>query len=326
MQLNINITKKNKDKIFKLIEAVLEDDEELPLDLNKILIDVDKQKEESKKEDYLQIPPGIEGFRNGKIASYLSEKRKGENRRLSSVGSWGQFNSFFPIKAALRILANYMLDRDVPSVKLNELVKVCVNTFKQRGYDKKRGFPSSNKDTAKGRFVWHFLATAYEMGLIRISYSDLKYDGLPGSLQDWDTVEIGLTKQGMEFALLPNNIFDGISEQQVLTSGEREWMISYLKKIDEDGYKEYNLLKDVYTFLSEGHNGKDDLWKWFSNNNKFVDYIKSWSRKAQRGDEQALNEQIDTLSTSFASSKVALLRELGVILNRRNDYSLIGEL
>lgn len=326
MQLTINITKKNKGKIFKLIEALLEDGEEQSLDLDKILIDVDKQQEELKSEDYLQVPEKIIGFKDGKITSYYDNDRISENKRMSSIGSWGQFNSFFPIKAALRILANYMLDKDVRSVKLDEFVKSCLIIFKQRNFYKIRGFPSSNKDTAKGRFVWHFLATAYEMGLIRVTYSDLKYDGLPASLQDWDTVGIELTNQGMEFAVLPNNIFDGISEQQILTEDEKEWLISYLKKIDEDGYKEYSLLKDVYTFLSEGHNGKDDLWKWFRSNNKFIEYIKSWSRKAERGDEDALQSQICNLSMSFASSKVALLRELRAVRNRRNDYSIIGEL
>ena len=130
----------------------------------------------------------------------------------------------------------------------------------------------------------------------------------------------------MALACFQSNIFDDLSEQQVLTDEERDWMISYLKKIDEDGYKEYSLLKDVYTFLSEGHNGKHDLWGWFKSNNKFVDYIKSWSRKAERGDEAAFKAQIGNLSMSFASSKVALLRELGVVKNKRNDYSIMGEL
>ncbi len=326
MQLTINITKKNKDKIFRFIEEILED-EENHLDLNKILIDTKSQTNISEDRDYLHVPDQIMGFsdgKNGKIGFYVSKERIGENKRISSVGSWGQFNSFFPIKAALRILANHMLDRDILSVKLDDFVTVCLDIFNKKHYHKIRGFPSSNKDTAKGRFVWHFLSTAYEMGLISISYSDLKYDGLPATLQDWDSVEIELTKQGMEFAVLPNNLFDNISEQQVLTNEEREWLISYLRKIDEDGYKEYSLLKNVYEYIKEGHNGKDDLWGWFKNNKVFQDYIKSWSRKAQRGDEQALNDQINTLSVSFSGSKVALLRELGVISNKRNDYTIVG--
>lgn len=326
MQLTIDISKKNKDKIFKLIEGLLEEEEGISPDLSKILIDIKKQQDSPQKEDYLQVPPKVAGYRDGKVVFYVSEGTKIENKRVSSVGSWGQFNSFFPIKAALRILANYLVDKDIPSVKLDEFVKACLETFKQKNFDKIRGFPSSNKDTAKGRFVWHFLATAYEMGLIRISYTDLKYDGLPGSLQDWDAVEIELTNQGMEFALLPNNIFDGISDQQVLTNEERDWLISYLKKIDGEGYKEYTLLKDISEFLAENHNGKDQLWGWFKMNDTFIDYIKSWSRKAQRGDQLALTEQIDTLSKSFASSKVALLRELGVVKNKRNDYTVMGEI
>jgi hypothetical protein len=326
MQLIINITKKNKPKIFKLIEELLESDEEQPRNINKFLINVDKQQDKIKYEDYLKIPEKIIGIRDGKPPSYSSNDRISDNVRMSAIGSWGQFNSFFPIKAALRILANYILYEDVNSVKLDKFVMLCLKTFNYRNLNNRRGFPSSLKDTAKGRFVWHFLATAYEMGLIRISYSNLEYDGLPGSLQDWDNLEINLTTQGMEFALLPNNIFDNISEQQVLTNEERDWMISYLKKIDKEGYKEYSLLKDIYTFLSEGHNGKDELWTWFSSNKNFIDYIKTWSRKTDIGDENALQSQIGNLSMSFSTSKVALLRELGTISNKRNNYKIIGEL
>jgi hypothetical protein len=326
MQLTINITKKNKGKVFKLIETLLEDEIENVCESTQIIVGDQLKNISSVEKDYLDTPPKIENFKDSKVIFYHGQKNQGENYRIKSIGSWGQFNSFFPIKAASRILTNYLYEKSLESVKLNEFVDKCLLIFEQKGYTKYRGFPSSDKDTARGRFVWHFLTTAYEMGLIRISNSNLGSEGMPRTLLDWKEVEIDVTKDGMEFALLPNNIFDGISDQQVLTTDEKEWMISYLIKIDEEGYKEYSLLKGISKFLAEKHNGKDDLWGWFKNNNTFVEYIKSWSRKTKKGDEQALTEQIDTLSKSFASSKVALLRELGIVKNKRNDYTILEEL
>lgn len=326
MQLTINITNKNKAKIFRLIETLLEDDIENVSESTQITVGHQLKNTSSIEKNYLKIPPKIKGFKDGQVINYHELKNQGENFRINSVGSWGQFNSFFPIKAALRILSNYLYERSLNSAKLDEFVDECLSIFEQKGYTKYRGFPSSNKDTARGRFVWHFLTTAYEMGLIRITHSNLDYEGMPRTLLDWKEVEIELTNQGMEFALLPNNILDEISNEQVLTNEERVWLISYLKKIDSEGYGEYHLLKDIYSFLREGHDGKDDLRDWFTQNNNFVNYIKSWSRKVQRGDEHAVKVQLDTVATSFSSSKVALLRELGVLENRRNKYSIIGDL
>ena len=326
MQLTINITQKNKEKVFRLIETLLEDDNENISEPTQITIGNHIKNTVPVEKNYLKSPPKLQGFKDSKVIIYQEQENQGENYRINSVGSWGQFNSFFPIKAALRILANYFYEKSLNSVKLNEFVDECLLIFDQKGYTKYRGFPSSDKDTARGRFVWHFLTTAYEMGLIRISHSNLDYEGLPRTLLDWKEVEIDLTTEGMEFALLPNNIFDGISEEQILTKEEGSWLLSFLKKINGEGYGEYNLLKDIYSFLKEGHDGKDDLRKWFTQNNNFVNYIKSWSRKAKSGDEQAVEVQINTVATSFASSKVALLRELGVLENKRNRYSVIGDL
>jgi hypothetical protein len=102
--------------------------------------------------------------------------------------------------------------------------------------------------------------------------------------------------------------------------------MSYLKKIDHEGYGEYSLLLSVYKFLSDGHNGKNELCEWFQHNEKFVEYIKSWSRKAQRDDLTGFRDQINNLSITFAASKIALLRELNIIMNKRNDYTIVGAL
>ena len=68
-----------------------------------------------------------------------------------------------------------------------------------------------------------------------------------------------------------------------------------------------------------------DLCKWFENNKKFCDYIYERSERAQR-DSQVLKQQIHNYARTFASAKISLLRELGVVRNKRNDYAITGDL
>jgi len=320
MELRIEITKENKQKIFSLINAFLEGEAEVKPSFSMVRAQA--------RHDYLSIPDDIEGLENGNVMKYGT----GEDRKLQLVGTWGQFNSFFPIKAALRILANLMSESKKESINLREFVFRCTDIFRKvnihnKKLSKYRGFPLRRKDSAIGRFVWHFLIPAQEMGLIKIAKSSLeraRYEGLPYSSNDWNRVYVTITREGLEFARLTNPLFDGEDMEQVLGEDERKWMINFLKKIDKDGFREYSLLKDVFDFLTEGHDGKGELWSWFENDQRFMNYVKSWSRKS--GEPRKLKKQVANLARTFSASKIALLRELRIIRNKRGDYTLINEL
>lgn len=323
MDLKITITNKNKKKVFQIIEALLEEEADGTIEVgsNEKQIQLPTPSIIGNSEnDYLKIPNLQKNLEHAKPNFYINDDRP------QRVGTWGQVNSFFSIKAALRILANYLKNNDVNSINLYNFVDICINLFKEHDLNIYRGFPSTEKDTAIGRFVWHFLTAAQEMGLIIIKESKLDYDGMPSSLHDLEDVEIGITQEGLEFARLKNNILDGISNKQVLTQEEKYWMVSFLKKIDSEGYKEYSLLKDVFEFIKQGNNGKDDLCNWFENDQRFIEFIKSWSRKAESGKEEELEKQIKNLAATYSAAKVAFLRELGIIRNKRNNYDIIGEL
>jgi hypothetical protein len=331
MELRIKITKENKDKIFRLISELLEDSEGSTIDIGDLSItegkavskvnSIEPKSEKatipqtSCQDDLLKKPKFLQDLKPG-IVNLSSHEAK-------FVGSWGQFNSFQPIKAALRILANKLTAENSRSMQLDRFVEICIGVFKRNELSKYRGFPSSDKDTAKGRFVWHFLTTAYYMGLIDITKQSEYFEGLPDTLNYWEEVSITITKQGLEFARLYSEFFDN-SGKQLLSREEKTWLISYLKDLDSKGYKEYSLLRDVYYFLKEGHNGKEDLWRWFQEDRRFNDYVRSWSRK--KNDPAKLRKQIENLSKTFAASKVALLREFGVVIDRRNRYGVIGDL
>lgn len=315
MELRIKITRENKEKVFTLISAFLDEEEKMQLTTPRSQF----------KGDYLTIPSDIENLVNGRVMRYGSK----EDLRLQLVGTWGQFNSFFPIKAALRILANSLLENNSNSINFGEFVFKCINIFnKVKIYNKKlgkfRGFPRRKKDTAIGRFVWHFLTPAQEMGLLKITSTSLDYNGIPSSSNDWSKANISISQEGFDFSKLQNPLFDKASLEQVLGDDESIWVIDFLKKIDGEGFREYSLLKDIFKFLKQGHNGKDDLWSWFENDNRFMDYVKSWSRKSENPEE--FRNQISNLAKTYAASKIALLRELGVVRNKRGDYTIVKEL
>jgi len=240
-----------------------------------------------------------------------------------AVGSWGMFNSFFPGKAVSRILCNTLLDTKTESITLRELVNTTTEVIIDNGLTKFRGFPNNpDKESSIGRLVYHFIKTFAKMGLLN-AYSDGR-SGESVWKEDWSNIEVSLTKEGFEFAELKNKLYDNHEASQILTTEEKKWLMDYLIKIDNMGYREYSILKEIYTFIKEGHNGKDELWDWFSKNHNFREYIKKDSRKAN--DHEAFEKQIVNLSMTFAAGKLALLRELGFIANKRNDYTILEEM
>jgi len=271
-----------------------------------------KENNEFELNNYLKIPDDLE----------LMSAKPLENYQTKSVGSWGMFNSFFPGKAVLRILANILNEKKVKSIALQTLVDKTSEVIKVNDLSKFRGFPKDpEKSNSIGRLVYHFIQTFTDMGFFIINTKKETKNKIWD--EPWDNIEITLTKEGLKFAQLNNNIFDNGESSQILTTGEKQWLIDYLKKIDEEGYKEYSILKEVLGFIEQGHNGKDELWNWFETNQIFVDYVKQWSRKTNNS--EAFEKQIKNLSPTFASGKLALLRELGIIKSKRNDYSIVGE-
>ncbi len=315
MELTIKITKENKEKIFTLISAILEDERPTSIQSNK----------SSSKINYLATPEHLDNLPPGSVAHYGTN----EDDRLKLVGTWGQFNSFFPVKAALRILGNMIAYTSNRFIRLDNFIDQCIDVISKTKISGKRlggfrGFPSRSKDSAIGRFVWHFLTPTFEMGLITIQSEEHVIAMIPHSQNDWSKVAVSLTQEGYYFASLQNPVFDNMSKNQILSQEEKKWLINYLIKINQDGFNEYSILFGVYSTLLQSNNDPVKLWNWFENNTDFINYIKSWTTKIN--DENALNQQILNLSRTFASSKIALLRELGIVRDKRGDYSIIGDL
>jgi hypothetical protein len=257
---------------------------------------------------YLLPPPDLGDLPQGKV--------KAGSLEAKYVGLPGLFNSFFPVKAVLRILAHMVKENNGKPVPLQQLVEKAVEVFNAAGLSEYRGFPKRRKgrekESAIARLVWHFIVPACEMGLIEAD-NEIR-------TKAWDAVNVLPTREGWEFAKLPNLILDGQHRLQVLSETERRWMLDFLRTIDRE-YKEYSFLKRIFEELKRGNR---DIAGWLERDELFREYVKSWSRKKENPEE--FRKQLRHVSVMFAQGKVALLRELGLISNQRNDYKVIRNL
>jgi hypothetical protein len=324
IDVRMEITKENRDEIFALIDKLLiiqPSSSTTPISIAEPIGTRTKieQIEDSKAglTDILSAPPIRQKLASAKpnIGHYAS--------RADLIGSQVLFNSFYPIKAACRMIGNFTASQREEECRLDRFVSNSITCFSKRGLEALRGFPSSNKSSAYGRYVLHFLNTACEMGILYYEQADQK-EQMPTSLLEWDHYRIALTNEGLTFAAMDNNVFDHGSKTQVFSEGERNWLLDYLKKIESQNYREYSILREVYQFLKEGHDGKNDLRKWFLTNTRFNRFADTWS-KQENMDETTRLKQMTNLAASISGSKIALLRELGLISNRRNDYRIMGD-
>lgn len=263
--------------------------------------------------EYLQIPPTIK-LKSGRVIT---------NEETKTWGAWLMFNDFFAPKFLARVLAWKMQKNNADSILLSHLMTNSIDIIRTNNLSQLKGFPNLNKDKDGNRLVYHFLKTFENMGLVNAESAE---DGIEDIWKEnWDKIRVSLTQEGLEFAQIKNNIFDKGETEQILTPEEKNWLVNYYKKIDKEGYKEYSVLKEVYDFLKDGNNGNRDLWNWFENNGKMKKYILSRSERVRK-DENKLKKQVHNYARSFASAKVSLLRELGVVKDKRNNYTIIGDL
>lgn len=247
------------------------------------------------------------------------------DKESSKVGLWGMFNDFFSGKALLRISANMLEKEKKEYVSLNQLIESAKKIMNDRKLLSLKGFPNDiDSDSSVGRLVYHFMAGFHKIGLFEVKTIGIQ-EGKSIWNYSWDDLMIRPTKEGLEFARIKNKVFeDKDYENQTLTNEESKWMIKYLREIDKKGFKEYTILKQIVDFIREGNNGNKDLWGWFKKNPNFITYIKDWSSK--NNNQKAFEKQLTNLSQTFSSGKISILRELGIIKNKRNDYTIIGEL
>lgn len=261
---------------------------------------------------HMTIPPELE----------LNRANVHSDKETRTWGSWLMFNDFFAPKLITRVLAWKLYEEKSETVLLSSLMNDVIKTIKENGLSKLKGFPNLNKDPKGERLVNHFLSTFTKMGLTIVKPFDSNVKDIWKG--DWEKIRVSLSSKGLEFAQIKNPVFDEGKPEQILSKKEKDWILSYLKEIDAADYREYSVLKEVYNFLKDGNNGNKDLRNWFVNNEKFINYIPERSRNAREYPE-ILEKQLHNYSRSFSTAKISLLRELGVVKDKRNDYTIVGE-
>ena len=303
MEIKVNVDKKNKQKILQLISQLVDAEAENGIEIIKSqgeLKDVD-----DKSSLQTATPPNNE--LEPVDATNLSQGKP--HIEKSVAGSWGMFNSFLPGKVALRILAR-MVKENGGAVSFEKFMRRCIRVFKAKDFTKYRGFPK-HKASSASRTEWHLIRPFGHLGLMEI------IDTEKGEL-------VLITEKGLEFSNLNNPILDGGNNLPILSEEEQKWLVNYLKSIELEGFQEYSLLKEFLIFLKGGHHDYQDLLEWFSTNKRMLEYLKTWSRK--KDDPDAFRAQVENVAAVFVTGKIALLRELGMVSSKRNDYTVIREI
>lgn len=294
MEIRIVITRQNKERVLELIDALVECESEALADSSKIeVLSIDQS---SRPAELLKETPQTQ---NISLADPEIEEEK--------FGAWGMFNSYLPGKASLRVLINMMSKNSGNAVKFWNLIDECASEF-WRLKLRYRGFPKKTSDSARSRLAMHLVWPYGEMGLMRIFGE--KKDPL-----------VAITKHGQEFAALRNPLIDE-GKGRPLSPEEQKWMLSHLKRIDELGYKDFTVLKEVAEFLKQGNKDFKDIVNYFRTGKEFEPWVLQGSR--HRDSPKAFARQLQNVSRTFASGKIALLRELGIVSDSRAKYKVIG--
>lgn len=208
-------------------------------------------KEELKPGNFSEIP-----IKNLQVST---RKQNSANSTLS--GFW---NKFFPIKIALRVLAN-ILNENESSVLLDLLQENASLEARKIGLDLKRkekgsgrkrgdrlftGLPvKRSSEKSRGRYKSHFVG----------SLSKDRVRGMPGTLGLLNIFKgtngrdyVSITDKGLEFAKLRNPILDDDELSGTLSEKEQNFLISEIRSVLPNEYKE------IIYVLNQVAEGKDN--------------------------------------------------------------------
>lgn len=318
MQVTLNIPRRNSERAMRLLHELLqlegeEDDARSPPRAHRKAGPL--RSVAVRYGNLLAIPTGTVRTTDGRLDIGV---------RGGTIGAPAMFNSYLPVKALLRAVLNISEQGGGP-VTLAGLKNACKAEFLTDSVvTNARGFPlPRDPEGSINHLIRHFGGAAVEMALLTL---DGKVHGkeipeIPRSERDWEGVHVYATPQGRDFALTENDLFDKGGSSRVLNQHERQWIVNYLESIDAQGYKEFSTLRNSLDFLRRTHDGRN-LKQWFKSDPGFVSYARRTS--SQTG--KVLDTTLDSLSATFAASKLAILRELGAVADTSGDYLIVGDL
>jgi len=315
MKVEINITKDNKDKVLKLLDELVTAESGAKEEASNAETKSNKSEEEVKKEEYrdyakyMAKPLGYKGLL-APASIQSSEFGLGKNFL---------FNSFFAAKAMLRVIAN-LTNEEQKSPEQSKVLDIFNKAAIALDLQAYNGFPKERKEKHEGskinRPLYGILIPLFQMGMLKI-----------------DGNSVLLTKSGFEFSMFSNPKLDEAKEE-ILYEQEIKYLIGYLKEVDMHGYKEYTFLKQIVDFIKEKSKyGKtpvyQDLVDFIKHNEHFVDYVYKTSKFGKKGlfkESHDFLNKLQRTAQAAVASRIALLRELQIIEDKRNSYSIINDI
>jgi len=313
MKIEINITKDNKDRILKLLDELVDAESSTSEEAGKIRINESKEGHRAEKEEY----KGYARYMN-KPSGYIDKLLAPASIESSEFGLGKNFlfNSFFAAKAMLRVIAN-LTKEEQKSPEQSKVLEIFNKAAIALGLHAYNGFPKERKEKHEGSKInkplYGILIPLSQMGMLKLNDNN-----------------ISLTKNGLEFSMLTNPKLDN-NKDELLSEEEINYLIGYLKEIDMHGYKEYTFLKRIVDFIKEkSAYGKtpvyQDLVDFIKRDERFVDYVYKTSKFSKNGLSKESHDFLNKLqrtAQAVVASRIALLRELRVIEDKRNSYRII---
>ena len=221
---------------------------------------------------------------------------------------WGQYNRIFPVKIALRILANMLKDDE--TVELDLLHAQAVQAAREVGLLLKKEDKKSKRkygdllstalpigrDLAKTekRFMNHFVGYYTRAGRI---------EGAPGALkflsisEDEENVQrVGITESGLHFAAFANSVLD---EGNFKTTLNKEESLFYIKNVFENLPREKELNVLILRAIEKEKASPEDL------NKAILPLSRGWS---------------DAMVNTMKAGAISRLNELGLISRSRRGF------
>ncbi|MFX0199992.1 MAG: hypothetical protein ACFFCW_28055 [Candidatus Hodarchaeota archaeon] len=305
MEIKIVINKQNKREVLSLIDQLVEWEAK----------GIEKEVTRKFAESHVSELPKVSTFTKADPTKHIPSVETMEFAepiiKKAEFGAWGMFNSFAPGKVALRILINLIDDQKEGFVKFSHLVDACITEFSRSGLYRYRGFPKKTSESARSRLAMHLIMPYNDMGLIRVYHEE-------------KDPRILITKDGFHFSKLHNPLLNSGDKSKYLSEEESTWLICHLKKIEGQGYKEFSMLRNLAKFLAKSDVNFHDIANWFRNNKDFEEWLKVGSR--YRDNPKAFSRQLENVARTFASGKIALLRELGIVTDTRATYRVLRNL
>lgn len=182
---------------------------------------------------------------------------------------WGQINKIFPIKIGLRVLGNMIKQNKEPSVDIDTFTQKASDVARWLGFKllvmenkekRKRegrislGLPIGEpKYTSETRYKNHFLISVRRDGMLDGALARYKFININKNNKK---PSIGITKDGLKYALLENPIIDKNKYSVSLSDEEKDF---YIKHIASKIPGEYKAIKWILSIIKKGTNRREDI-------------------------------------------------------------------